>query len=75
MVELRLGLIRAGLAQDLVGLAQLPHLPLERLDLVLLRAGRPGPKTLVALGVAHPMVRCLARSADLGRNRQDRLIL
>jgi hypothetical protein len=39
-VELRLGEIRAGQLQDLVGLAQLAHLAFEFLDALLL--GRRG---------------------------------
>lgn len=38
------GKIRAGLAQDLVGLAQFAHLTLKCLDPLLLCARRPGPK-------------------------------
>src|ERR687890_763856 len=74
-VELRLGKIRAGLAQDLISLAQFTHLPLERLDPLLVRARWPGAKTLITLRLPHPVAQRLARAADLGCNRPDRLIL
>ena len=47
----RLGEIGRRLAQDLVGLAQLANLPLQRLEPRLLLARRP----VVALGVAQPL--------------------
>ena len=71
-VELRLGKIRAGLAQDLVGLAQLAVLPLQRLDALALVSGRAGPPALVALGLPDPVRQGLRCAADLGRNRGDR---
>jgi hypothetical protein len=42
-VELRLGEIRAGQLQDLVGLAQLADLALQFLDALLLGRRRAGP--------------------------------
>src|SRR5262249_60574574 len=71
-VELRLGKIRAGLAQNLVGLAQLADLALERLDPLAIISGRAGPFALVALGLSHPTGQRLRRAADLGRDRYDR---
>ena len=54
-VELRLGEIRAGQLQDLVGLAQFAHLALEFLDALLIGGGRTGPRAAVALASAHPL--------------------
>ena len=51
-VELRLGKIRAGLAQDLVGLAKLPVLALQRLHPLALVGRRASSTALVALGLA-----------------------
>src|SRR5512143_3568468 len=68
-VELRLGKIRARLAQDLIGLAKLPVLPLKRLELgsQVARQAR-----LAALGLLHPFVQRLRRAAYLARYRDDR---
>ena len=55
----------ARLAQDLVGLAQLAVLALQRLDPLALVRGRPGAQALVALGLPHPVAQRLARAADL----------
>jgi hypothetical protein len=66
-VELRLGEIRAGQLQDLVGLAQFAHLALEILDALLLDRRGARPHAAVALALAHPLAQRLARAADLGR--------
>src|SRR5690242_20097388 len=71
-VELRHRKIGAGLPQDLVGLAQLAVLSFQRLDALALVRGRPGPQTLVALGLSDPLAQRLARAANLGCNRLDR---
>jgi len=64
-VELRLRKIGAGLAQDLVGLAQFTHLALERLDLFALFRSGPGLEAQIALGLANPAEMRLVSSADL----------
>jgi hypothetical protein len=71
-VELRLGKIRGCLAQNLVGLAQLAVLALQRLDPVAIMRRGTGPQPLVALGPAHPAAQRLPRAAYLARNRVDR---
>src|ERR1700756_439563 len=71
-VELRLGKICRRLPQDLVRLAQLTVLTLERLDPLALFCCRTRPKTLVTFGLPHPVAQCLARAADLLGNRVDR---
>src|SRR5690625_2738942 len=71
-VELRLRKIGAGLAQDFVGLPQLTHLALERLDLFAFFRGRPGLQAQVALGLANPVEKRLVSTADLLGNRADR---
>ena len=63
------------LAQDLVGLAQLTVLALQRLDPLAFVRGRPGPQALVALGLPDPVAQRLARAADLGRDRLDGRLL
>src|SRR3954452_13803018 len=62
----------ARLAQDLVGLAQLAVLALQRSDAFLLDRGRAGAPALIALGLANPAAQGLRRAADLGRDRADR---
>jgi hypothetical protein len=57
------GEIRAGLAQDLVGLAQLAVLALQR---------DAGFAAGISLGLVHPTAQRLGRTADLGRDRHDR---
>src|SRR4051794_37426764 len=59
------------LAQDLIGLAQLAVLALQGLDALLLRRGRPGPQTLVTLGLADPLAQGLGRAPNFGRDRAD----
>src|SRR5205085_11802500 len=71
-VELRLGEIRAGQLQDLVGLAQFANLALEFLDALLLGSGRAWPGAAVALALAHPLAQRLGRAADLAGDRLDR---
>src|SRR5690625_1160086 len=71
-VELLLGKIGAGLAQDLVGLPQFTHLALERLDLFALFRGRPGLQTQIALGLANPVEKRLVSTADLLGNPTNR---
>src|SRR6187549_4117016 len=71
-VELRLGEIRAGQLQDLVGLAQLANLALEFLDALLLGCRRTRPCTAVALALANPPSQRLGRAADLRSDRLDR---
>jgi hypothetical protein len=68
----RLGEKRAGLAQDLVGPAQLTVLSLTLLDPQPL--GRTWPVALaqIALGMAHPAAQRLRRAADLACHRLDR---
>ena len=61
-----------GLAQDLVRLAQVTVLALERLD-ALARVRRwTRPHALVKLGLPHPVTQRLARAADLLGKRADR---
>src|SRR5690625_159432 len=71
-VELRLRKIGAGLAQDLVGLAQLTHLALERLDLFALFRGGSRLQAQIALGLSNPVEKRLVSTADLLGNRTDR---
>jgi hypothetical protein len=61
-----------GQLQDLVGLAQLPHLALEFLDALLLGSSRAWSHAAVALALAHPLAQRLGRAADLAGNRLDR---
>jgi hypothetical protein len=58
-VELRLGEIRAGQLQDLVGLAQLADLALQFLDALLLGRRRAWPYAAVALALAHSLAQRL----------------
>src|SRR6201990_2909216 len=71
-VELRLGKICRRLPQDLVRLAQLAVLALERLDALALVRCRSGPDALVTPRLPHPIAQCLARAANLLGNRVDR---
>ena len=59
-VELRQRKIRACLAQDLVSLAQLAVLPLQRPDALALVRSRPSPLTAVTLGLTNPVAQGLA---------------
>src|SRR5271169_4241498 len=71
-VELRLGKIRARLAQDLVGLPKLAVLAFQSLQLCRHIRGNTGAHTTVALGLLHPLMQRLRRAADLGGDRRDR---
>src|SRR5690625_110165 len=71
-VELRLRKIGAGLAQDLVGLAQLTHLALERLDLFALLGGGSGRHGQMPVGMANPVEKRLVGAADRLGSRTDR---
>jgi hypothetical protein len=71
-VELRQGKIGAGLAQDLIGLAQLAVLSLQRFDPLTLLAGGAWSQTLVALDTPHPVEQRLRCATDLRRDRTDR---
>src|ERR1700677_206470 len=71
-VELRLGKISASFAQDLVGLAKLAVLPLQRLELGGYVRGQARLAPAVALGPANPLMQRLGRAADLARNRDQR---
>src|SRR4029077_15245014 len=73
--ELRHRKIGRGLAQDLVGLAQLAVLTLQRLDPLALLRGRASPQAPITLGLANPVAQGLARAADLGRDRLDGRVL
>src|SRR5687768_13250976 len=78
-VELRLGEKRTRQTQELVCLAQLTHLSLQRLDALFLGSGWTWTLASVTLLLAYPAAQCLRRAADLGRDRRDsrplRLIL
>src|SRR4051812_19791493 len=74
-VELRHRKIGRRLAQDLVGLAQLAVLTLERLDPLALLRARASPQAPITLGLANPVAQGLARAADLGRDRLDGRVL
>src|SRR6476659_5297710 len=66
------GQICAGLAQDLVGLAQLAVLALQRLQAFTIIRRNPGLLVLVGLSLVHPPPQRLCCAADLRRNRHDR---
>jgi hypothetical protein len=70
-VELLPGKIRARLAQDLIGLAKLPVLPLEGLEpgCHIARQARFVPA--VALGLLHPLIKRLRRAPNLVCYRDD----
>jgi hypothetical protein len=59
-VELRQGKVRRSLVQDLIGLAQLAILPLQRLDGIPLPGCGPSPPAAVTLGLPHPTPQRLA---------------
>src|ERR1700733_7303235 len=71
-VELRLGKIRARLAQDLVGLPKLAVLAFQSLQLCRHIRGNTGARTTVALSLLHPLMQRMPRTADLGGDRRDR---
>lgn len=67
-VELRLGKIRGGLAQDLigrVGLPQLPVLSLQGFQLLGDLGGKAGADAAIHLRLLHPLIERLRRAADL----------
>lgn len=64
--------ISASFAQDLVGLAKLAVLSLQRLHSLALVRRRTGPKTPVPFSLGDPVVKGLRRASDLRRNRHDR---
>ena len=66
-VELRLGKIRAGQAQNLLGLAQLPVLSLQGLDALTFFAGRAWALAGVGLMAANPAIQGLRGTTDLRR--------
>lgn len=74
-VELRLRKIRAGLVQDIIGLAKLTRLAFQRLDLFALFTRRSGPRTTITFAMAHPIAQCLARASNVRRNQIDRGLL
>ncbi len=53
-VERRLSKISRCLAQDLVGLPQLPVLPFQLLDPQMFLAGAPRAKPTIAFSTPHP---------------------
>ena len=71
-VELRLSEKRAGELKDLVGLSQLLDLSLQRLDALLLGAGRASWLSAATLVFAHPAAQSFSCTADFGGNRADR---
>ena len=71
-VELRLGEKRTRQTQDLVCLAQLAHLSLQRFDALLFGGGRPWTLAGIALLLAYPAAQSFWRAADLGSDGRDR---
>lgn len=69
---LRLDKIRRCLAQNLIGLAKLAILMLQRLHLFALGGGQALPQIPVMLGLAHPVAQRLRRAADLAGDRLSR---
>src|SRR5215475_15289340 len=63
-VELRLGKISRRLAQDLIGLAKLPVLPLQRLEPVRNIRWHAGSFAAVDLGLLDPLMQRLRRTAE-----------
>jgi hypothetical protein len=53
-------------------LAQLPVLPLQRLDTFLLARRRARTLAVIALGLTHPATQRLVRATDHRRDRTDR---
>jgi len=70
--QLRLGKIRARLAQNLVGLSQLTNLALQRPHPLSHLGRHTGAFASVDLRLLHPLVQRLRRAADLGCDRRDR---
>src|SRR6185436_7912833 len=71
-VELRLGKISRRLAQDLVGLPELPVLALQRLQAIDHIGRSTRSLAAVDLSLLDPLIERLWRAADLGGNRYDR---
>src|SRR3954471_858158 len=67
-VELRHRKIGRCFAQDLIRLAKLSVLPLQRSDPLTFVTREPRPLPLVALGLPHPLPQRLACAANLRRN-------
>jgi hypothetical protein len=67
----RVAQMRARITQDLVRLAQLADLALQRLDALALIRRRAGAQSLVALSLAHPIRQRLRRAANLGHDPSD----
>src|SRR3954453_5365625 len=59
---------RDGFAQDLIRLAKLSLLPLQRSDPLTFVTGEPSPMPPVALGLPHPLPQRLACAANLRCN-------
>lgn len=74
-VALRLGKIRGGLAQDLIGLLQLAVLALQGLDPLAFSSGRAFTTPLITFGLTDPATQRLRCSADLGGNGADGRLL
>src|SRR5271167_2092416 len=64
--------ISRGLAKNLVGLAKLAVLTLQRLEPLPLVRRQSGPLALIALGLPNPQPQRLGRAADLAGNRRNR---
>ena len=71
-VELRLGKIGAGFAQNLVRLAQLANLAFERPDPLTIVAGHARPGSAVSFSLTDPPPQRLGRAAELRRDRTHR---
>lgn len=67
----RLSEICGGFAKDLVGLTQLPVLSLQRLELLGHIRRHAGTLATVDLGLLHPVVQGVRRTADLLGNRNN----
>jgi len=71
-VELRLGEIRGGQLQDLVGLAQFAHLALEFLDALRPSRRRAWALAAVAFALVNPLAQRLGHPTDPAGDRLDR---
>ncbi len=67
-VELRLGKIRTGQTQDLVGFTQLAALAFQSLNALALFGGRPRTLTSIGLMAVNPAIQRLRNTADLRRD-------
>ena len=70
-VALRLGKIRGGFAENLIGLLQLAVLTLQGLDPLAFSSGRAFPTSRITFGLTDPATQRLRCSADLGGNGAD----